>query len=89
MELTCMGFLLLTTADDQHLGVNTVDGLGSLTLPASDTGHVSIWCGLLGELLETLGNCMHGVDSPAILREDCIDDGRGKNNFSLEGYNEL
>lgn len=69
------GFLLLTTTDNQHLGVNSVDGLGSLTLPASDTGHVSVWCGLLGELLEALGNGMHGVNSPAILSEDGIDDG--------------
>lgn len=83
------GFLLLATTDDQNLWVNVVDGLRSLTLPTSDTGHVSIWCGLLGELLEAFGNSMHGVNSPAILSEDCIDDGRSKDNLSLEGYNKL
>ena len=89
MELNKDGFLLLTPTNNQHLWINRVNGLESLAFPARDTSHVSIRRALLREFLEALSNSMHGVNSPAILSEDRIDDSRTKDNLSLKGHNKL
>lgn len=79
----------MATTNDQHLGVGRVDVLSSLLLPADGPDHVPINGRKLGELLQPLGGSMHGIDLPAILGEDGVDDCRSDNDFCLKGDNKL
>lgn len=81
--------LLLTTANDEHLGIGTINIRSSLLLPADGPGHMSIKGRDLRKLLQLLGDSVHCINLPAILGEDGVDNSRRNDDFCLKRHNEL
>jgi hypothetical protein len=84
-----MDYLLLSTTNDQNFRISCVDLFGTLCLPTDGPVHVPVGRRNLGKLFELFSNSVHGVDLPAIPRENGIDHGGSQNKLSLERYHDL
>lgn len=82
-------YSLLTTTNDEHFRIGRINIHSSLLLPADGPGHVSVCGRHFWKLLQLLGRSVHGVDLPAILSEDGVDDSRSNNDFCLKRHDEL
>jgi hypothetical protein len=84
-----MDDLLLSTTNDQNFRISCVDLFGTLRLPADGPVHVPVGRRQLGKLFELFSNCVHGVNLPAVLREDGVDHGGSQNKLGLERHHNL
>ena len=75
---------LLTTSNDEDLGISSIEVLCPLLLPADVACHMPIVRRDFWELLQLLGNGVHRVYSPALFGEYSIDDRRRNNEFCVE-----
>lgn len=87
--MTAIKYSLLTTANDEHFGIGRINIHSSLLLPADGPGHVSVSRRNLRKLLQLLGSSVHGVNLPAILGEDGVDNSRSNNDFCLKRHDKL
>jgi hypothetical protein len=80
---------LLTSADDNNIGLDGINILGSLFLPANGSRHMTVQRVDFGELVKSLDRSVHSPQLPSFDRVYCIDDSRCVDERGIEGKSEL